>query len=200
MKLQYMLRMICAALAVTSCAPMPPRLQEVQVPPERITQTGYSFVPLNEQGWLIAGRNPYQVSLVRRGENPDETFAIQATPIKLPTFKSREDMVRVIKEEQTKDTNPSRFKLEKHEVNAYFEKVAYCVRSHMVTKDNAAVKRSGKTGDMILGAMSLMCAHPKDRNVGVSVTYSHRYYPDQNDPKFIEKASRILNSVEFSEF
>jgi hypothetical protein len=61
---------------------MQPRLQEVQVPPERISQKSYSLMPLNEKGWLIAGRNPYQLALVKRGESTDETLAIQATLIK----------------------------------------------------------------------------------------------------------------------
>ena len=188
-----------ALLVVTACAPMQPRLQEVQVPPERISQKGYSLVPLNEKGWLIAGRNPYQLAIGKYGESTDETVAIQATLIKLPAFTTGEEFVRLVKEGQAKDTDPQRFTMIKHEVTAYTDKGPNCVKSHMVAEDHAAVKRSGKTGYMVLEALTLTCAHPTDNNIGVNVTYSHRYYPDQKDSGFLEKASNVLNSVEFSD-
>src|SRR2546429_466489 len=88
-------------LVVTSCVP---RLQEVRVPPERIYQKGYSFVPLNEKGWLIAGRNPYQVAIGKSGGGPDETLAIQTALIKLPAFTTSEEFVHLVREGQEKDT------------------------------------------------------------------------------------------------
>ena len=187
-----------ALLVVTACALMQPRLQEVQVPPERISQKSYSLVPLNEKGWLIAGRNPYQLALVKRGESTDETLAIQATLIKLPAFTTSEEFVSLVKVGQAKDTDPQRFKMIKHEVAAYPDKGPICAKSHMVAEDHAAVKRSGKTGYMVLEALTLTCAHPKDNSIGLNVTYSHRYYPEQKDSGFLEKASNVLNSVEFS--
>jgi hypothetical protein len=199
MKLLQRFGMLCTALVITSCASMRPQLPEVQIPPERILQKGYSLVPLNEKGWLIAGRNAYQLALVRRGENPDETFAIQAIPFRLSAFKTNEEFVRLIKEGQVKDTDSQRFKLVKHEVTSYPMNETNCVKSYMVTEDRAAVKRSGKSGDMVLEALTLTCAHPKDKNVGVSIIYSQRYYPGQRDSAFFEKATSVLKSVEFTD-
>jgi len=33
----------------------------------------------------------------------------------------------------------------------------------------------------------------------VNVTYSHRYYPEQGDGAFVEKATSVLDSVEFND-
>ena len=198
MKFLRRLGMLCTALVVTSCTSMQPSFPEVQIPPERISQKGYSLVPLNEKGWLIGGRNSYQLALGKRGENPDETFAIQAILFRWPVFKTNEELVRLINEGQAKDTDPQRFKIIKHEVTAYPKKGTDCVKSHMVSED-AAVKRSGKSGHMIIEALTLTCAHPKDKNLGVNVTYSQRYYPEQRESAFLEKATRVLNSVEFTE-
>jgi hypothetical protein len=199
MKILQRFGMLCTALVITSCASMQPQLPEVQIPPERISQKGYSLMPLNEKGWLIAGRNAYQLALVKRGENPDETFAIQAIPFRLSAFKTNEEFVRLIKGGQAKDTDSQRFKIVKHEVTSYPKNGTNCAKSYMVTEDRAAVKRSGKSGDMVLEALTLSCAHPKDKNVGISIIYSQRYYPEQRDSAFVEKATSVLNSIEFTD-
>jgi hypothetical protein len=165
----------------------------------RIYQKGYSLVPVNEKGWLIAGRSPYQVVIIKYGESTDETLAIQTSLIKLPTFTTSEEFVRLIKDGQVKDTDPQRFRMITHDVTAYPEKGRNCAKSHMVAEDRGAVKRSGKEGSMVLEGLTLTCAHPKDNTVGVNVTYSHRYYPEQKVSGFLDKASTVLNSVEFSD-
>ena len=199
MKLLQRFGWLCTALVITSCASMQARLPEIQIPPERISQKGYSLVPLNEKGWLIAARNAHQLVLSKRGKKPDETFAIQAIPFRLPTFKTHEEFVRLFKEDQAKDTDTQRFKKVKHEVTDYPMNGTDCVKSHMVTEDHAAVKRSGKSGHMVLETLMLICAHPKNKNVGINIIYSHRYYPEQRDSGFVEKATSVLNSVEFTD-
>jgi hypothetical protein len=199
MKLRYASGVALCFVAITGCAPMQPKLQELQVPPDRIHQKGYSLVPPNEKGWLIAGRNETQVALVKAGTNADESIAIQAVTFQLPEFKSTEDFVRLVKEGQAHDTDPKRFLIKKHEVADDPKKEGNCARSHLVAEDNAAVKRSGKSGSMILAALTLTCAHPKNKSVGVNVSYSHRYYPGQEDAGFVEKATNVLDSVTFGE-
>lgn len=190
--------MLCF-FGITACAPVQTRFQKIQLPPERIVQKGYSLVPLNEKGWLIIGRNQYQLTLAKEGANTDESIVIQATPFRLPEFKSTEEFVRLIKEGQARDTNSERFDVKRHEVTAYPKKGSDCAKSYLMTRDNAALKRSGRSGSMILEALTLACANPKDRKIGISITYSHRYYPGQGDPEFMEKAMSVLNSIEFGE-
>jgi len=198
MKLTQKMAMLCATLLVASCASTRPQLAEIQVPPERIKLNGYSLVPLNETGWMVAERNGDQLALARQGGNPDETFAIQAIPFKLPAYKSLDEFVSQIKEGQIKDTDPHRFKIVSHEVSAYPMMGADCAKAHMVADDSAATKRSGKTGDMVLEVTSLNCALPGKKDVGISIAYSQRNYPGQGDPAFEEKAASILDSVEFT--
>lgn len=190
------LGLLVVLLVVAACAP---RLQEVQVPPERIFRNGYSLVPLNERGWFIAGGNPYQLGIGKSGEGPDETLAIQAVLVKLPAFTTSEEFVRLVKEGQVKDTDPKRFKVIKHDSAAYPEKAPNCAKAYALAEDNAALKRSRLTGHMLLEMLALTCAHPKDNTIGVNVAYSHRYYPGQKDDRFLEKASSVLNSVEFGD-
>jgi hypothetical protein len=200
MKLLTRLGMLCVFLIITGCASMQPQsqLQEVPTPPGRMLQNGYSFVPLNEKGWLIADWNVFHLTLVKVGKHPDETVAIQALPFRLPAFKTNEELVRLVREGQAKDTDPQRFKIIKNEVVSYPMKVTACARSYFLAEDRAAVKRSTRSGNMILEVSTLTCAHPDDRSVGISIIYSQRYYPGQGDPDFKKKAEEIIKSVEFT--
>ena len=106
MGLLQKLGMLCAALAVASCAAVQPRFpekfQEVQIPPERISQKGFSLVPLNETGWVITGRSASQLALGKLGKTPEENVVIRAILFKLPPFKTNEEFVRLIKEAEAK--------------------------------------------------------------------------------------------------
>lgn len=114
-------------------------------------------------------------------------------------LKSNEEFVLLIKEAETKNTDPARFKVLRHEVSPYTEKGNNCVRSHMAAEDHAAVKRTGKTEHMILEKLTLICVYPKDNRAGVTVAYSQRYYTDQRDSTFLEKATSVLDSIEFTD-
>lgn len=199
MRLRSAVCVAVASLVMTACGSVQSKPQELHVPPERIVLKGYSLMPPNERGWLMAGRNQYQLALVKAGGTPDETIAIQAMPVKLPDFESPDDLVRLIKEGQAKDTDPKRFAIKKSDVVAYALKDSTCAKAYHVAEDNSAVKRSGKSGNMILEVLTLTCAHPKAKNVGVNVTYSHRHYPDQGGGNFEDKAMSVLESVEFTE-
>jgi hypothetical protein len=203
MDLLRKLGMLCAALAVASCAPVQPRFpekfQEVQIPPERISQKGFSLVPLNETGWVITGRSASQLALGKFGKTPEENVVIRAILFQLPAFKTNEEFVRLIKEVQAKGINPQRLKIIKHEVVMYPKNGTDCAKSHVVIEDHGAAKKVGKTGVMVQETVTLTCAHPRDKGVGINVGYSHRYYPEQRDPMFLEKATSVLDSVEFAD-
>jgi hypothetical protein len=87
----------------------------------------------------------------------------------------------------------------KHDIAPEQLKTADCARSYAISEDTAAVKRSGREDNMLLEMLTLTCAHPKTKAVGVNVIFSHRYYPGYNDSTFIEKANSVLNSLEFDD-
>lgn len=183
-------------LISTACATTRP--QEIKLPPSRIFQTGYSVLPLNESGWLIGIRNQTRLVLGKKSENPDETYIVYATLVRIGPYTSKEDFLRVIKDSQEKD-NPQRFKIVKDELTAVTYKSTDCAKSHRVSEDNAAYRASGNTGVMTLESISLSCAHPKNKGIAIDVGFSQRYYSGHRDSAFSDKANAILNSLEFSD-
>ena len=78
-------------------------------------------------------------------------YAIQSTLVKLPTFTTTEDLVRFVKEGQTKDTNPQRFKVLLHDAVLQQQKGVDCVNSHFLVEDVAAVKRTDENRGHAVG-------------------------------------------------
>lgn len=185
-------------LSLVGCASSPQQLQELPVQPQKFYQPGYSILPLNEKGWLVGPRNPYQLALGKRGDHADETFAIQGIASKLPAFVSTDDFVRIVKEGQTADTASPRFRILEHNVVSDSSRHAQCARSHLIAEDNSAVKRTSTSGSMVLEAATLTCAHPGNKILGITIIYSHRYYPGQADTAFMQKADQVFNSIEFT--
>jgi hypothetical protein len=167
-------------------------------PLARISQEGFSFVAPKEDGWVVTERSGHLLVMGRAGRGPDETHAIRAGLSRLPSFETIEELTRIVRDQAAGNTDRQRFKVIKHEVAPHVGKETNCVQSHMAAEDHAVRRRSGKTGPMILEALILTCAHPKDRNVGVNVEYSQRYNPGEGDSRFVEKATQVLDSVEFT--
>ena len=181
-------------LSVASCA----SFQSISIPPERIVQTGYSLIPLNEKGWRLGQRNPVQLVIGKVSDNPDESLIIQSTIVKIRPYKTKEEFVQLVKENQATDTD-ERFASKQFDVSSYDEKGTDCAKSYALSEDKAASRKSGHSGTMIIELLSLTCAHPKNNRFAVYVGYSHRYYPGHQDKEFNQKAWTVMSSLEFSD-
>lgn len=193
------LGLLSLACALGSCALAQPGIHELQVPPVRIIQKGYSLLPRNEAGWRILRRGPKNLALMRRGDKPDETFAIEAAVLELPRFTSNEELIRLVKDAESANSDPSRFEMHVHEVGPASDTDTSCIRSHMVAIDRAAKTPSGNIRFMMLEKLTMVCVHPKNNSIGISIAYSRRNYPGQRDSLFHARASSVLNRIEFNE-
>lgn len=182
---------------ISACATTRPAMQEVSLPPQRIILNGYSLVPLDEKGWLIGLREREAVVLGKRGNDPDENMVIRAFAEVLPPLKSEEEFIGFAKSVLVME-GAARHKVLSQQTRPLKIKTQSCVRSDTVMEDHNAVKRSTKTGPMILEAYSMVCKHPNG-STGIAVVYSHRFYAGQKDPAAGAKAQIIFDSLEFSD-
>ena len=213
MKLTGGFGIVCATLVVASCAPTQAAVQELRLPPQRIVQKGYSLMPPDENGWFLGARTPHELALRRSPDSSDQSFVILATSAgHLPPFNTNEEYLQLVNDRRlsfprgsimgyphpaAKDPHQQRFKLLRYEVSADLSPKTECALVHSTAEDTAAVRRSGERGLMILETLERICAHPNDKGVVVLVGYSDRYDPGREDPKFSERAMRLLRSVEF---
>ena len=192
MKLSIALPAILAALLIAACASMSDKAQRFELRGFSITTPA---VVKDERPWSVAKRTPDLLVLGKPGEYESEVFSVQAAVIRLPALVSPDALLQHVKATQQRELDPKRFRILKHELSLQPVDGESCALSHIEAMDRAIPSTTGPTTNMMLETLTLTCAHPKDRNVGINVTYSHQYFPEDKDPRFVEKGSAILESL-----
>jgi hypothetical protein len=148
-----------------------------------------------EKPWSVVKRTPDLLVLGRPGEFESEIFIVQATVIRLPALPSPDALLQHIKAAQERELDPKRFRVLKHDLSLHPVGGESCALSHIDAVDRAIPSTTGPTANTILETLTLTCAHPKDRNIGINVTYSHQHFPEDKDPQFVERGSVILQGL-----
>jgi hypothetical protein len=192
MKVSTVLPAILAALLIGACASKPSK-------PLHFELRGFSVAaPVTVQGekpWTVAKRTPDLLILGKPGDFESEIFTVQAAVIRLPALASPDALSQHIKAAQARELDPKRFRVLKHDLSLRPVDGESCALSHVEAMDRAIPNTSGPTTNMMLETLTLTCAHPKDRNIGINVTYSHQYFPEDKDPQFVERGSVILQGL-----
>jgi hypothetical protein len=180
------------ALLLAACASTPDM-------PRRFELQGFSIatpaVTKEQKPWVVAKRTPDLLILGRPGEFESEIFTVQAAVIKLPALATPDALLQHVKAAQQSELDPKRFRILKHELSLQPVDGESCALSHLEAVDRAVPSTSGPTANMMLETLTLTCAHPKDRNTGINVTYSHKYFPEDKDQQFVENGSVILQGL-----
>lgn len=189
--------LLMSSLLLSACVTRRPNLPKLAPDAGRLSIDGASFMPPSDGNWYIPLHARYHIGLVTPLKNEDETVAIEAQDYRIRDLIPPDQFVQQIKEGE-KNTNPARFTTKLHEVTAATLGQATCARSHFELLDNAPHVASGSHKPMILEAFSLKCIEPDNPHLGISVTYSARYYPGDRNPDLTAKANQVLESVELT--
>ena len=192
MKLPIALTSILAALLLAACASKSDK-------PQRFELRGFSVttpaVVKGERPWSVGKQTPDLLVLGQPGDYESEIFIVQAAVIRLPALASPDALMQHVKATQQRELDPKRFRIITHEVSLQQVDAESCALSHVEAADRATPGTTGQTANMMLETLRLTCAHPKDRNTGINLTYSHQYFPEDRDPQFIERGSAILQGL-----
>jgi hypothetical protein len=192
MKLPIALTSILAALVLAACASKSDKQTRFEL-------RGFSFTAPaaveDEKPWGVAKRTPDLLILGKPGEFQSEVFTVQATVVRLPTLASPDALLQYVKSSQQRELDPKRFRILKHELSLQPVNGESCALSHIEAVDRAMRSTTGPTANTMLETLTLTCAHPKDRNTGINVTYSQQYFPEDKDPRFLERGSAILEGL-----
>lgn len=192
MKISTFLFAVCAALLFAACASKPDK-------PQRFELRGFSFAaPVTGEGgkpWSLTRQTPDNLVLGKPGDFESEVFIVQAAVIRLPALASADALMQHVKAAQQRALDPGRFRILKHEFSLQPVDGESCVLSHLEAVDRAISGVTGPTTNTMLETLTLTCAHPRDRNTGINVTYSHQYFPEDKDPRFLERGSAIVGGL-----
>jgi len=192
MRIATVLTAVCITLVLPACASKPDK-------PQRFELRGFSLAPpaavKDEKPWSVAKQTPDLLVLGKPGEFESEVFIVQAAVITLPSFSSADALLQHVKAAQKREMDPQRFRILKHEVSAQSMDGETCALSHMEAVDRAVAGTTGPTANTMLETLTLTCPHPKNRNTGINATYSHQYFPEDKDPRFVERGNAILGGL-----
>ena len=192
MKLPIALTSILVALLLAACALKSDK-------PQRFELRGFSVttpaVVKGDRPWSVGKQTPDLLVLGQPGDYESEIFIVQAAVIRLPALASPDALMQHVKATQKRELDPKRFRIITHELSLQQVDAESCALSHVEAADRATPGTTGQTANMMLETLTLTCAHPKDRNTGINLTYSHQYFPEDRDPRFIERGSAILQGL-----
>ena len=192
MKLPIALTSILVALLLAACASTSDK-------PQRFELRGFSVttpaVVKGDRPWSVGKQTPDLLVLGQPGDYESEIFIVQAAVIRLPALASPDALMQHVKATQQRELDPKRFRILKQELSSQQVDAESCALSHVEAADRATPGTTGQTANMMLETLRLTCAHPKDRNTGINLTYSHQYFPEDRDPQFIERGSAILQGL-----
>ena len=157
----------------------------------------FSFLPPQENGWIIRSQKYDKLHLFKQGSKDDETFVILAWSGQLPNFEREEDFINAVKAKFDRIPKQKRIKIIKSDFLPG-DNSDFCFLIYEIMEDHSAYKYTTDRKDyMMLETFRRLCRHPTNKNIAISIEYSHRYYPGDNDPDFMSKAEMIFNNLEY---
>lgn len=197
---KFLIIIILSNFFLTACAAEQLNLTKIKDPTERLYVTGLSFLPPHGGDWHYQKINPYKITLGKLANSEINSFVGLVITHKIPEIKSEEetDFLKMVSSERWKDkNNESRFKTILNEETISHEKEEICVRFHTKLEDHGSKYLSQDIPYFILEDIGLVCRHPSDKNVGVTVGLSLRMGPEDYMNNFPELANSFLETTHF---
>jgi len=98
-----------------------------------------------------------------------------------------------------RDLPRPRFRVQEHDVTDVRIAGAQCALSHMVAEDRDPETGSNVVTAMLVETVGTVCIHPADASIGVSLSYSHRSFPEDRDRGFEAYATPLLQTQQFGD-
>lgn len=181
---------LCALLGACSSLP---------TEPPRIMMQGFSIAKpkVKESPWIVAKQSPGLTVIGKPGRFSGESFTMQATIIKLPAVESIDELIRHVELTQRKELDPKRYRVSKLEVKEQKIHAQSCALSRVEAAERTTTDGTGSPVNMMLETLALICPHPKDPSLGISMAYSHRHFPEDVDPQFSDDAAALMQTLSF---
>ena len=167
---------------------------------ERLVQDGYSFMPPSDTDWFIADRTSDRIALAKLGRVEGQTFLVEGSLLALDGLRSPDRLSRYVKTMHDRDLPRPRFRVQEHDVTEVRIAGARCALSHIVAEDRDPETGSNVVTAMLVESVGTICIHPADSRIGVSLTYSHRSFPEDRDRAFESVATPLLQTQQFEDF
>ena len=105
--------------------------------------------------------------------------------------------MKVVSEQRSRDTGNPRFENLINEEVFSTEKDTPSIRYHTKYKDFGATNLPSGASYLVTEDIGIMCRHPDNKNVGVTITLSQRSLPEDAIENFEALANDFIKNAEF---
>lgn len=159
-------------LGLQGCAGTAQSQKGMAVTPGQFFSGGYiNITAPNSDGWQLIQSADSGMAFAKRGQAANESFVAQVSMFNLAPTDTPQEFEALIKMSAAKDTDPSRFDVQKIHFEYSGERSYQCVRVRLVALDKAP---QGLNGVLLLESDGLYCRHPVRQDTGFAIIYSHR--------------------------
>jgi hypothetical protein len=167
-------------------------------PQEKLIIVGLSLFPPAGEKWHHETVHPARIEFGKFGNNKLESFVASAVTHKLPAAASEEEFLKKISEERWGEKQEqARFRTLLKEEKITHEKGALCIRYHTKYEDHGSKFLTKEIPFFIVEDIGLICRHPENTKIGVSIGISQRAKPDKLLMNFNKLADDFLLKAEF---
>lgn len=168
------------------------------IPHEKLKIIGLSLFPPAGEHWHTETVHPARIQFGKLGNDKLESFLASAVIHKLPAVASEEEFLKKISEGRWGEKRDQvRFKNLVKEENISHEKGALCIRYHSKYEDYGSKYLTKDIPFFIVEDIGLICRHPMNNKIGVSIGVSQRARPGKLMSNFNELANDFLLKAEF---
>lgn len=186
-------------LLLLACAGPKPKDGQLPDPPQRLAQRGLSFLPPAEKDWWIAQKGTDTLVIARTGKLDGDARAVEASLIPAPTFASSLERNRYVRSLREQALPAPRFRIKAHDLSDRTVDTTSCSLSYLLAEDRQPDTGTNTVGSVVIESMSLICPHPRNPAVAAMLTYTHRCYPEDQDPVFKARAAAVLDTMQFED-
>ncbi|NQW29081.1 MAG: hypothetical protein HQ472_01030 [Ignavibacteria bacterium] len=179
------------------CAAKSVEFQKVTSLTNRIEVMGLTLLPPQEEGWEYKKITLARTQFGKVGAHKDQSLAGLVVLSKLPNIGSKEKFMKVVSEQRARNTGNPRFENLINDEVFSAEKDTPAVRYHTKYKDFGAINLPKGAKYLIVEDIGIMCRHPENQNVGVTIALSQRSLPEDAIENFEELANEFIKNAEF---
>ncbi len=163
----------------------------------RIEVIGLTLLPPQEEGWEYKKISPAKTQFGKVGTQKGQSLAGLVVLSKLPNIGSKEEFMKVFSEQLARDTGNPRFEDLINDEVFSTEKNTPSVRYHTKYKDFGVTNLPKGAKYLIVEDFGIMCRHPGNKNVGVTIALSQRSLPEDAIENFEALANDFIKNAEF---
>jgi tetratricopeptide (TPR) repeat protein len=162
---------------------------------QKIDIEGVSILPPQGDGWYFRKEHDGSIRFVKSGKTQDQSLVGLVVLSMLPDCNTKEEFLNIVSEQRARNSQNPRFEIILNDEVLSDEKDNFCVRAHTTVKDFKSKNLPATAGFLLMENIDLICRHPFDKRIAVTIGFSQRALPNNEFRNFESDANEFIKNV-----